>query len=283
MKKIIPIFKMLLDSGESFTVECTKNFYNIKHKESSYKFFSGSKPNFSVFNISRKLKKELTEKNREVTNLNIEEYFRSNQEFDFDINDEFYCIDIKQAYVTIMKNRNLISKNMFDDICSLKKPDRLKVLGMLARRKTKYTYANGVMVESVLDKLPTEKYFFWCVEQTYLLMSDIARKIGSDFVFFWVDCVFFVGRKNINYVIDRLKSERLGFTLERLIPTGISESKSHYTFSFLKKGKKKDYNVPKIKESEILSKVKHCFVTEDFKGFKHYMNEYETICKGISN
>lgn len=280
---MIPLFKELLESGQLFEIECTNKYYNIKHSGVSYKFFAHSKTSFEVFNISRKLKNELLDNDHlDVPQYNIEEYFKTNNKCNFDFNDKFYCIDIKQAYITIMKNRGLISNELHAKICELKKPDRLKALGMIARRKSKYTYYNGKMIESEMDVLPTEKYFFWCVEQTYLLMSDIAKKISNDFIFFWVDCIFFVGERNIKYVIDRLKSERLQYTLERMRVKGISQTKTYHTFCFLKSGKMKEYNVPIVRDIDLLSKAKHCFINENFKGFKYYYKEYENVRENIS-
>lgn len=275
MRKMIPLYESLINDRKNFEVECSNSYYNIKFNGSSFKFFHGQKMNFEVFNLARKLKNDILGNDIiGVKNDSIEEYFRSNQDFDFNLNEKFYCIDIKKAYATILKNRKLISKERYNEICNLKKPDRLKVVGMLARKKTRYFYMGGKMHIAEIKRQETEKYFFYCVEQTYLLMSDISKKIGSDFIFFWVDCIFFVGEKNIKYIEDRLKSERFEFTFERMRLKGISESKSFSTYDFLKSGKRKIYNVPKVNKLHILGKAKNCLINEDFKGFKNYMDEF---------
>jgi hypothetical protein len=281
MKKMIPLFKKLLESGDTFEVQCTNAFYNIKHEGTNYKFFAGTRPNYKVFNVARKLKKEIDSCGFNCPETTIEEYFFSNQEFTYDLNEKIYCIDIKKAYQTVLKNYGIITNELYKEICELPKKDRLRATGMIARRKSKYVYSGGQMMEVVQERQTTEKYFFFCVEKTYLLMLHIANKIKNDFIFFWVDCVFFTGEKNINLIQDILSSNRFQFTLERLRILGISEAKSFHSFRFLKSCKIKEYNVPKIKDSYFLAKAKHCFFQEDFRGFQYYYNEYKKICESI--
>lgn len=283
MKKIIPLYKTLLDSGDSFSVESTNNFYKINHNGVNFKFFAGEKPNFAVFNIARLIKSQVEQNDHiGVTNHNIEEYFDYNKNFDYSFNKKWYCIDLTKAYQTLLRNKGLIDNDLYLKICELPKKDRLKVTGMIARRKTKYYYDNGRMTYIEIDRMPTEKYFFYCVEQTYLIMSKISKKLKSDFIFFWVDCVFFSGEENINWITDFLNSNRMSSKLERIRPLGISESKQYNTFRFYKSGKYKDYNVPKIKPVDLLAKAKSCFINQDFKGWKYYYEEYSNICTGIS-
>ena len=280
MRKLIPLYKNLVESRANFEVKCTNSFYEIKHGGTSFKFFSGAPMNFKLIHLANRIKKE-AENNAYVTpsENSIQEYFKINHNFDFDINEKFYCVDIKKAYVSFLRNKKIISEKLYNDICNLKKADRLRVVGMLARKKFRYVYTGGIMHASEMKIQPTEKYFFWCVEKTYLLMSDIAKKIDSDFVFFWVDCIFFCGEKNINYVIDRLKSERLGFTLERFRVNGISELKNYFNYNLNKSGKMKDYNIPKFSKIDIFNKARNCFVNSDFNGFKYYFNEFNRIFK----
>lgn len=282
MRKMIPLFKTLIDSGETFNVQCTNNFYQIEWNGAKFKFFSGMKTNYTVFNVARELKNDIINRGVEVDETSIEEYFSSNQDLNFDLSEKMYCIDIKKAYVTVLKNDGIISEEMYNKICGLKKTDRLRVTGMLARKKSIYNYKDGKMSTAHMERQPTERYFFYCVERTYLVMSEIARKLGDDFMFFWVDCVFFVGERNINFVMDCLRSKRFEFTLERMRLLGIAENKTYKSFRFLKSGRVKEYNVPNIKDTDLLSKARHCFVTENFKGFKHYLNEYETLRKSVS-
>ena len=72
----------------------------------------------------------------------------------------------------------------------LKKPDRLKTVGMLATKKAIYEVEEKKLKSATTIRKKTEKVFFSICNEIGELMNSILLKYGSDIVFFWVDGIF---------------------------------------------------------------------------------------------
>lgn len=268
---------MLIKKKSKFTIETTSNFFNLKYEEKNFKIFAKKMLDFRVFNVSKKIKKDIDNSGVFIDESNLSEFFSVNTEVSSSImSEKIYGIDIRQAYLTCLKNKKLVSHDTFELASNLKKDERLATVGMLARKKHTFNYEDGKLISCEVDSTPYEKYFYYCVEKTYLTMSSISKKIGNDYLFFWVDCIFFTGEKNIKIVQDCLKSNGFQSSLDRVILKGFHESKDFTNFDFfnLKKQKIKQYKVPKDKKEVLLNKARYSLANLDTKNFSYYYNEY---------
>jgi hypothetical protein len=209
-------FKIAFDNlvflEKDFIVKKSSSTNQIKYNGNN-EVFSDSRFNFNVLHRSNDLKAELKKSI---------DFFKNDKETGYFLfgkisnNEKIYNIDLSSAYLTILYNTGKISNQLFEKINGLKKADRLKILGMLAYQPFIFSYEKGKLISTEQQKNEFRPIFFYCVKETFELIYKIKNKIGSDFVFSWVDGIYFTGEHNINLISDILKSKKLKFTSERL-------------------------------------------------------------------
>lgn len=205
-------FENLVFLEKDFVVKKSSSTNQIKYNGNT-EIFSDSRFNFNVMHRYNELKSELE------SNINFFQNDKETGYFNFGKitnNEKVFNIDLTSAYLTILYNTKKISKELFQKINGLKKSDRLKVLGMLAYQPFVFYYEKGKLISNEQIKNKFRHIFFYCVKETFELIYKIKNKIGADFVFSWVDGVYFTGEYNINIISDILKSKKLNFTVERL-------------------------------------------------------------------
>ena len=124
--------------------------------------------------------------------------------------DNIYEVDIKGAYWTEANKRGLLTKELYDEGKGKKmKPIRVIALGSLAKKKYKYRY---------IPKTKSQKFINLSVNKKNKRIWDgICNTVGNaivdvrkslsdnDFIFFWVDGIYFKGDKNIKEVLSIFK------------------------------------------------------------------------------
>jgi hypothetical protein len=205
-------FENLVFLEKDFIVKKSSSTNQIKYNGNT-EIFSDSRFNFNVMHRYNELKSELE------ANINFFQNDKETGYFNYGKivnNEKVFNIDLTSAYLTILYNTKKISKELFQKINGLKKSDRLKVLGMLAYQPFVFYYQKGKLISNEQIKNKFRHIFFYCVKETFELIYKIKNKIGADFVFSWVDGIYFTGEYNINIISDILKSKKLNFTVERL-------------------------------------------------------------------
>jgi len=100
-------------------------------------------------------------------------------------------IDISSAYATCLFNNQLITEKTYKIIRSLPKTERLPCVGMLATSHTKFSYSNGECYNVDVYRSPTAPVFFYLIDEINYIMQQVQFLLGVDFIFYWVDGVFF--------------------------------------------------------------------------------------------
>jgi hypothetical protein len=100
-------------------------------------------------------------------------------------------IDISSAYATCLVRNGLITEKTYAVLKTLPKTERLPCVGMLATSHTKFFYSNGECYNVDSYKAPTAPVFFFLIDEINYLMQNIQFLLGEDFIFYWVDGVFF--------------------------------------------------------------------------------------------
>jgi hypothetical protein len=217
MKKFKRVFERDLSNliflEKSFEVKKSNTTYQIS-VNGNKTIYSDERMNPKIFSVYRNLEKELS---------NSLDFFKKDEKevgyFLYgksDFEGKVFNIDISSAYLTVLFNTKLISKNIFLEISNMKKKDRLKILGMLAYQPYFFYYEKGILFSQTQRKNDFRNVFFYCVKETFKIMKIIKKKLGNDFIFSWVDGVYFQGERNINLVCDILRTKKLKFTVERL-------------------------------------------------------------------
>ena len=100
-------------------------------------------------------------------------------------------IDISSAYATCLYNNELITDKTYKVLKSLPKTERLPCVGMLATSHTKFQYSNGECYNVDLYRSPTAPVFFYLIDEINYIMQNIQFLLAEDFIFYWVDGIFF--------------------------------------------------------------------------------------------
>lgn len=162
---------------------------------------------------------------------------------------DFTNMDLTAAYATILYNNLFIQKSTFEYIMKLPKMDRLVCVGMLASKKDLFTYQNGVAIthEEIIN--PLENYFYYCVDYTANLMRDIAVRLENDFIFSWVDSVYYRSSPANDFLVsNELEKAELKGKFQECTYLKIDETVKHFKISFFdEKLKPKNFTIPKNK------------------------------------
>lgn len=229
-----------------------------------------------VFVSYAKLKKDVSGKPVEEINTGYLKYYQTNFNFYEIYSDKIYNVDIKSAYATILFNDGYISEDTFTYIKSLPKIERLAAVGMLAGRKNIFSFdANGKITGCVETISPTSNYFFYAVKRTYEIIDRLRMEIGNNFLFSWVDGIYFVGEENGIKLQELLLSEfNLNSSFDELTEFEIKKKKDCYLLSYVKDEEKKVFNIP-TNESSIKRDIYNFLLT------KKYNNEQENCSPKI--
>ena len=157
-----------------------------------------------------------------------------------------YNIDIKSAYASVLKRHELITEKTALNLASLPKKDRLASVGMLASNKHCYSFAPDnelVGIEYIEGEL--SDYFYFCIRHTQRLMDNIREILGNDFLFYWVDGIYFEDIRHRGKIEEYLKEEGYRNSFDILDNFHAFENNKQFTIYFSKEGKPKLFKVPK--------------------------------------
>jgi hypothetical protein len=105
--------------------------------------------------------------------------------------EDLVYIDINGAYWKTAYNLGVISSSIYKRGLDTDKVVRLAALGGLAKRKDIWRF-NGkeFKKQKPIRSISTENIWFAICKRVSDVMSEVAKKIGSNFVFYWVDGIY---------------------------------------------------------------------------------------------
>ena len=240
----------LINDKEDFTLILSQNSQKIIHG-SKKTFFSEKKLNPKIFNISKKIKKECDSfleeenkftdrKNRKAINYYNYEKFKNCK--------RFFYVDISSAYISSLKINKIISENLYNEINTLKKNERLISLGVLAYEPFEVIYKNGIINKFEKVKNPYAPVFFTACNIISEIMQKICFLIGNRYFFYWVDGIFFERQEDFYIIKNFLENKGYNFRFGSCYNM-IAISEANYwnvTFNQTDKGsiEIKKYSVP---------------------------------------
>lgn len=160
--------------------------------------------------------------------------------------DKIYQVDIKSCYASILFNSKLIDKNTFEFIMQLSKSDRLAAVGSMATCKNVFKYNDEGDIENFEEiQSVYSDYFYFCIQETYKIMNDVKCIIGNDFLFSWVDAVYFINENNGSVIQDYLKKEyKLESSFNTLTEFNVELKNGYYKATYIKGGVSHYMNIP---------------------------------------
>lgn len=129
---------------------------------------------------------------------------------------QIYGIDISKAYWFTAYHEGFISEKIFKEGLKKKysKKARLIAIGALASQPVISVFDGKRYKVQKSEILPTANIFFRCAEVVNDLMAVFKIVLNKSFLFYWVDCVYFVGNDKIPAVTDILQKNGYSFTVE---------------------------------------------------------------------
>lgn len=131
--------------------------------------------------------------------------------------EKVYEADITAAYYQAALYLGLISEKTFEIVTNEKnisKPERLRLLGSIAGIRVESTYIEGILQEPVEVVKDTDLRQAWFTICNFVdgCMNNFIQILGSDFIFYWVDGIYFKG----NYESEENNLEEIFLKLSRL-------------------------------------------------------------------
>lgn len=200
-----------------------------------------SKRCFSAFT---KLKSELSE--RVPPNIQATDVSYFVHDFKEPVYVEKVCnIDLKSAYATILMNDGYISKDLFKYLSKLPKKDRLSSVGMLASKKDIFEFKGGVTNSKTTARSEFSPFFFYAVKRTFEIMSELKKILGPDYLFTWVDGIYFLPNADKIYEVEAyLRSIKFPFSKDMLSEFDVRFTERSIMLTFKKDGKLKPFHLP---------------------------------------
>jgi hypothetical protein len=224
-------------------------------------YFMQSIMGVKAFIAGAKIKKDIIASKQPTPNIDKTElkYFEfSHEDILRRTAGEIYCVDIKSAYASALNNSGVISEETFTYISNVSKKDRLASLGMLASRKDAFYYENNTEVSHSKQVSEFENWFYFCVLEIQKVMEQVLKAIQSDFLFYWVDGIFFTGKHNLQIVENLIASLGYRYTSETCLNFQFIHDENLKVLQYEKEnGKVKRLSLPKGNKKENIILLKH--------------------------
>jgi hypothetical protein len=185
-----------------------------------------------------------------------------------------YNIDIKSAYASVLAQHELITPATASNLSSLAKKDRLASVGMLASNKYSYTFNEENVLSAVeYNEGEYSDFFYFCIRHTQKLMETIQEMLGKDFLFYWVDGIYFENIKHRGAIEKYLQEEGYRNSFDILEEFHAFENNKQFTIYFEKEGKQKMFKVPKPQKGHAKELVELLGLhSDDFSVIKKHKN-----------
>jgi thiol-disulfide isomerase/thioredoxin len=211
-EKLLNYQKILAELDEEYTIKSVNGNYNLSSRLFNHKTFRKATYTTEELQFIRSVKSHVV--NNEIY-LNPE--FQEVQLFTRDVKyvqvaklpkgtifDDGGEIDIDQAYWETAHILNIIDDEIYSKGKKgvISKMCRLTALGSLARQVYYYKFKGDRLIETIIDRDPLlQNLWFTICKRVADTMQEAVKALGKDFIFYWVDGVYF---KNTPENVDRV-------------------------------------------------------------------------------
>jgi len=244
----------------SYTTTIKSDFINIR--------FMKEEKKMNFFARSKELKKEVADflVVNQIDKIASVEYYDIKEQENF-ILPVIYNIDLSSAYLYVLKNNNIISNTLFEKLFKMQKQDRLAIVGMLASKKQVFTFDESGEISNyeTIEEPEQRNIFFFCVYTVYFIMQEIKKMLGENYIFTWVDGIYYKDNKHTAAISDFLNAIEYPFKIEELTNFEFYKNdKNIIEIDFLKNNKKKVFNIPLEKNNTFANEL-YNFINDQHK------------------
>lgn len=121
---------------------------------------------------------------------------------------DVYEADISMCYYYTAFKLGFMSEKMFKLCEDLPKKHRLKLLGSIATSKTDRYYDEGKIIGSHVREIEVLRIaWFKICHYVAQAMQTIKNSLGKNFIFYWVDGVYFTFPKNADFTVEEMVAD----------------------------------------------------------------------------
>ena len=127
-------------------------------------------------------------------------------------------IDIKGAYPNALKNINLVDKPTYAALMSLPKLDRLKAIGMTAKKNMQFDFVDNKIVDYKVNESEYKNCYFAAAKEIEGIMEYIKIEALESFIFTWVDGIYLsesIAQETLNKVCLSLREQDYNYHINR--------------------------------------------------------------------
>jgi hypothetical protein len=210
-------------------------------------YLLSSKQPFKVFAAHAKVKKAVKNSGLEFPDLTDADlkYYQISKRLKPGNFGNVFCIDIRAAYPTALKNIGFIDAETYEYLMKQDKQTRLTACGMLAGTKHVFKYNGAELLDFEIIEKETKPVFLAAVATIDEILEKTAEIAGNDFLFFWVDGIYLKSAAKLEKIRELWRSYCYEFTEEILNNFVVSANDRGKLFvNFEKNGKIKKFNLP---------------------------------------
>lgn len=209
---------------------------------------------FIGFNM---ITKDLKRPEISVLLSDLKEYIQENKNTYYDVSSyipetitECFLVDINSAYLTVLLNYGIITKNTYNYInAKCNKQERLACVGMLAKRKEVFVIKKGEQVDNYPEEAETRYLFNFCIQEVARAMFQVKEMAPEFFIFYWVDGIYLGNEVFAQKALEYLSSIGLVSKIKELIDFTCQDKIISQKVRFLEKikgeFKLKEFDLPK--------------------------------------
>jgi hypothetical protein len=199
--------------GKDFYYTATNSTVIIRQDNCRYIYSDTDSYNYRSLHLFTKVRKEILKNIEEkkivvphVQSGDVDYYAYSKQLHDAKVDtayEDVWELDINMAYYNAAYNLGYISRDFYDECRGLDKAMRLRLIGSIAILKTKFIYKEGRLedVQAISNPILRSAWFNIC-KYVADAMRDMAKILGNDFLFYWVDGIVFKGAQHHQTIHD---------------------------------------------------------------------------------
>jgi hypothetical protein len=210
-------------------------------------YLLSSKQPFKVFAAHAKVKKAVKNSGLEfpdITEADLK-YYQISKRLKPGNFGKVFCIDIRAAYPTALKNIGFIDAETYAYLMNQDKQTRLTACGMLAGTKHVFKYNGAELLDFKIIEKETKPVFLAAVSTIDEILEKTAKIAGNDFLFFWVDGIYLKSAAKLEKIRELWRGYCYEFTEEILSNFSVTANDRGKLFvNFEKNGKMKKFNLP---------------------------------------
>jgi len=260
-QKILEKQKILIAMDEEYTIKVVNGNYELISKLFKQRTFKKSEYTVDELSFIRSVRRHIIKKE-----VYLEPRFQENQLFGSDVHyvkvarvplgktfTNVCEVDIDQAYWETAYQLGIINDSIYvkGSKGNISKKARLTALGSLAKKTYQYKFKGDKLVDTIIDSEPLlENLWFTICKRVSDVMHKVIEGIGKDFIFYWVDGIYFNNTpenvaKAMGLFMDNgynskfKKINQISFNERGFIVNDYGEIKREFTYpNYSKKGKK---------------------------------------------